>query len=438
VLPGHDDTGGRWCAGCANIDGFVCTRCGAVDEPMSTIGVCARCRARNHVVVAICDDTEPSGTALAIVNVLCTRSPWTLHKWLANSPDLIAELRAAAAGRQELSHAGLDALGDTRRVEHLRQLLVAAGLLPARHHQLALFDRWCQRLFATIDNIAHRQTITTFATWHHRRRLAAAIDNGTLKPASTRGTRRHIRAGRNFLTWLEHRDVALADCRQADIDRWFSTGNTTRWSALGFITWARSQRLCDRRLQVPIYRSATPATVGHDHHVTVVARLLHDDTITLTDRVAGLLVALYAQPVTRVSRLRHDAIVITDQQVTAEIGAERIVLDDPIAPLVTRLVADSAHSGSPWLFPGVTAGQPRSAHGLGERLRRHGVSKGVRIAAFHDLIEQVPATVLAELIDYNPVVVAKRAEALAAQWNTTQHCASRSRAAQPKMSLDRA
>lgn len=48
--------------------------------------------------------------------------------------------------------------------------------------------------------------------------------------------------------------------------------------------------------------------------------------------------------------------------------------------------------------------------------RRH--QKAVRIAAFHDLVEQIPATVLAELIDYNPVVVAKRAAALAAQWQT--------------------
>lgn len=67
---------------------------------------------------------------------------------------------------------------------------------------------------------------------------------------------------------------------------------------------------------------------------------------------------------------------------------------------------------------GRTPGQPCSSHGLGERLRRHGVSKAARIAAFHDLVQQVPSTVLADLIDYNPAVVAKRAQALAAPWHT--------------------
>lgn len=273
-------------------------------------------------------------------------------------------------------------------------------------------------MLTTIDNSGQRQTITAFATWHHRRRLAAAIDNGTLRPASTRAARRHIRAGWNFIVWLDRRGVTLAGCRQADIDLWFSTGNTNRLSATGFITWARTQRLCDRHFDVPVYHPATPTAMPHGERVKLVSRLLHDDTIPLGDRVAGLLVALYAQPVTRISRLRLDAIAHTGEHTNLVIGSEHVELAPVVAQLIDGLVADTSRFDSPWLFPGRTPGQPCSSHGLGERLRRHGVSKAARIAAFHDLVQQVPSTVLADLIDYNPAVVAKRAQALAAPWHT--------------------
>lgn len=114
VLPGERD--GNWvCAWCADIDGYVCTICAAVDEPMATIGVCERCRIRRRVLAAICEDSEPTGIGRAVVDVLCTRSPNALARWLANSPALIDELRAVASGQRDLSHGNLDRLGGSRR-----------------------------------------------------------------------------------------------------------------------------------------------------------------------------------------------------------------------------------------------------------------------------------------------------------------------------------
>ncbi|MFP5488983.1 MAG: hypothetical protein ACLGHQ_11830, partial [Acidimicrobiia bacterium] len=78
-------------------------------------------------------------------------------------------------------------------------------MLPELDHQLHLFDQWIQRRLATIHDPAHRQQIATFATWQHRRRLAAAIDNGTIRPASIRGVRNQINTTIRFLDWLAAR-----------------------------------------------------------------------------------------------------------------------------------------------------------------------------------------------------------------------------------------
>lgn len=417
VLPGrHDDR--LICAVCAGIDGFVCSVCAAVDEPMDTVTTCQRCLIRRRVVRLVCDTAEPSGTAAVIVDTICARGPRGLAKWVANNPTLIGELRAVATGQHHLTHANLDLLGTSRRVENLRQKLIVAGLLPARHHQLALFDQWTTQVLASIDNTGHRQTIAAFAIWHHRRRLGAAVDNNTLKTASTRAARRQIRVALNFLTWLDQRDITLGACRQSDIDRWFSTGNTTTYTAIGFITWARTQRLCHRDLRLPVYRPGTPTGMTHLDRVEVISRLLHDDSIAIGDRVAGLLVALYAQPVTRICRLRCDTVTRhDDNHSTIQIGAEHIELAHPVAQLTQRLLADPRRNGSTWLFPGTTAGQPRSSHSLGERLRLHGVTRETRVAALHDLIQQIPSPVLARLIGYNATVIANRANTLASPWD---------------------
>ena len=48
----------------------------------------------------------------------------------------------------------------------------------------------------------------------------------------------------------------------------------------------------------------------HPQRVEVVARVLHDYTVALADRVAGLLVVLYTQPVSRTCTLHLDDVTI--------------------------------------------------------------------------------------------------------------------------------
>lgn len=168
-------------------------------------------------------------------------------------------------------------------------------------------------------------------------------------------------------------------------------------------------------MAMDIYRTATPAAMTIDERAVVIANLVSTETIPLIDCVAGLFVCVYAQPVTRVSRILRADITVTSATVEIDIGARRIVLAEQVGTLVARL-PNGGEVGDVWLFAGRTSGQPRSSHSLGERVRRHGVAGAARVSALHDLVLKVPSPVLAGLIGCNPFVIAARSNALGAPW----------------------
>jgi hypothetical protein len=242
------------------------------------------------------------------------------------------------------------------------------------------------------------------------------IELGTLRPVSTRAARRQTRAAAEFLTWLRVRGVGLTELRQSDIDAWFSSGPTTRSQIAGFLVWARDTRRCPRGLRVPNRKPAMPTGMPHDERVALVTRLLHDDSLTLTDRVAGLLVTLYAQPVSRLCSIALSDIDSTSRPATVVVQNARIELDDDTARLVRQAARNRVGRNDHWLFPGRDPGQHAAAKTLLERLQHIGVTCSARVAAFHDLAAQIPSSVLAELIGYNPNFLAERATALGVPW----------------------
>lgn len=71
---------------------------------------------------------------------------------------------------------------------------------------------------------------------------------------------------------------------------------------------------------VPVVAAATGPAMAADVRWHIARRLLHDDTIELTDRVAGSLVLLYAQQLSRIIALTTDDIDRRDESVTVRLG----------------------------------------------------------------------------------------------------------------------
>ena len=152
--------------------------------------------------------------------------------------------------------------------------------------------------------------------------------------------------------------------------------------------------------------------------------LLHDSTLKSEDRVAGLLVLLYAQWPAAISRLTLGHVDTSDDQPRIRLGREPVILPEPLDALVLQLAATRhGHAAigdpgtSPWLFPGGQPGQPISAYQLAARLRQLGIHSGQsRSAALFQLATDLPAAILARMLGIHISVAVTWQRAAAGDW----------------------
>jgi len=271
--------------------------------------------------------------------------------------------------------------------------------IPRRDKYLAAFERWSVVRLQAVEDPDDRQLIRTYLRWHIHRRLRERAETGALHESTTGQARQQTNTAVHFLGWLHARGRALADCQQRDVDDWFAAPPTTRWATRGFLVWAISHRHCPR-LKIPYYRGATAPALSRAQLVTTLRRLLDDDTIELGDRVAGLLVLLFAQPVARIRSLTVSDLEQRDDELWLHVGAACLPLPERLALLITELITKrrnmdtGANPDSSWLFPGLSPGQPIQARNLAERLAHLGVTRLRRLAALKQLVSDVPAPVL--------------------------------------------
>ena len=282
-------------------------------------------------------------------------------------------------------------------------------------YQLALFEAWAAELVAGIDDPGVRHTISTYLRWGQKRRLARAVTTRVLAPWSTLAARQQTLRAVEFVTWIASRHDTLSEVDQHTIDMWFADGTTTRIHTRHFLVWAQQQRLVDRHLRFPIITPSAGNPLPAPERDALVARLINDTTIPNDVRIAGLLIALYAQPITRSSRLQRHHLTLSDHGLRLALGADPI---EPVEPLTSLLVdlALTLPPGDAWLFPGQNPQRPVSPKTLGRRLLRHGLTRAARVAAPHRLSALVPPPVLANLIGYNPNFIADRAATLNTTW----------------------
>jgi hypothetical protein len=198
-----------------------------------------------------------------------------------------------------------------------------------------------------------------------------------------------------------------------------------RGSAGHFIRWARNQKLTS--LSFPATRWTGPTRViDAEGRWAQARRLLHDDALKPEDRVAGLLVLLYAQQPATISRLTLDHIQAGDGKVRLRLGREPVVLPEPLAGLILHLAAarqGHATTGdqgtSPWLLPGGRPGQPISPCRLSERLHQIGIQPGpARSTALFQLATELPAAILARMLGIHIDVAVAWQRISAGDWMT--------------------
>lgn len=401
----------------------ACPGCGERTQHRSRR--CARCSLRQRLDELLRCDAGTIHPRLQALhdNLAGNDRPDTVLDWL-NKNTAAAILAELAAGQRPLTHAALDELPDSKTIRHLRSVLVATGALPPRDEHMIRLEHWIAAVIAGREDPGERQLLHRYATWHALRRLRRRAGGQHLTHGQAVAVQRHVRAAITLLDWLTARGLELGTARQGDLDTWLTSDHAThRGEAGNFVRWARRQKLA--RLDFAATRWDGPSgiidTEARWHHAR---RLLHDNTLKPGDRVAGLLILLYAQGPAAISRLTLDHVHAGEQHVQLRLGREPVVLPEPLGALLLQLAASRRghavlgdQGSSRWLFPGGQPGQPISAYRLAERLRQLGLRPGpARSTALFGLAAELPAALLARLLGINISVAVAWQRASSGDW----------------------
>jgi hypothetical protein len=426
------------CGACTRPDAHwhACPGCG--EHTQHRARRCARCTLHRRLGELLRDDAGQIHPQLQVLHDDLANHvrPDTVLVWL-NKRTASAIVRELATQQRALTHAGLDELPDSKPVRHLRSVLVATGALPHRDEQLIRLEHWISATLADRVDPEQRAQLHRYARWHALHRLRRRNNGEHATHGQRVAVQRNIRAAITLLDWLTAGSLDLASARQGDLEQWLTNAPAAaRVDAGNFVRWARRNKLTNLTFAATKW-DGPRRVIDSEARWAHARRLLHDDSIKAEDRVAGLLVLLYAQSTTAISRLTLEHVHAAEHEVRLRLGREPIVLPEPLDALVRELIG-SRHGHatlgdqgtSRWLFPGGQPGQPISAHRLGERLQRLGLQPGqARSTALFGLATELPAALLARLLGINISVAVTWQRASAGDW--TNYAADYSRRRNP-------
>lgn len=419
--PGPDaDT----CSDCAGLPvTHACADCG-IEDKLYERGRCDRCSLRRRAAALLAgpDGGTPAGLLPVLEAICAARNPRSALNWLRRSHGA-AMLADLASGKLPATHQALDAHPQHRAADFLRQMLTAGGVLPARDEELARTEQWLARLLAAIEPASGRRLVHAYATWQVMRRLRASAGHARRPRTYTAHARNNIRAAADFLSWLADRGLALGACRQSDIETWLATGPGA-CQARDFLSWAARHQHC-QAFTLPGPARASGTAASQDQRWALTARLLHDDTLDLTDRAAGCLLLLYGQQLSRIAAMATSQVISRDGGVFVRFGIHDVPVPAPLGVILAELArAGRTHTGTgtpaitPWLFPGGLPGRPITAPRLGQRLRVLGIhAMAGRRATLLDLAAQLPAAVLADLLCIAPTTAVRWIREAGGDWS---------------------
>jgi hypothetical protein len=429
------------CCDCAGVPPLArCSHCG-IEDKLYERGRCERCSLvrRADELLAGPDGTVPTALTAVHAAIVTSPTPRKALNWMRSGAGA-AILASIATGAMPLSHAALDDHPKPRAADHVRQMLVAHGALPARDEAVARLERWIDDTLASVDRSDDAGLLRRFATWHVLRSLRRRVEHRpSNQRTATRYARTQISTAIGFLDWLHHHNIPLGDCTQADVERWLA-GPPLRRDARHFLTWA-ARRGHVAKLTIRVLPEHPGDALDAEDRWAIARRLLHDDQLELVDRVAGSFVLLYAQPLSRIAVTTRDHITVHDDgAVSVRFATHHLDLPEPLATLVATLTtgAPRGHVGigsptnSPWLFPGHLPGRPITPARLGARLAKFGIdARAARRAALLQLAAELPAPVLAGSLGIATTTAVDWVKAAGGDWATYAADITRTRLATP-------
>lgn len=422
----RDADGNETCAACAGAESvFACNQCGREDHPYGGRR-CARCILAERLTVLL---TDPSTGQVhqrlrpVLDELVAGHRPQTTIYWLLRKPGHgPALLRQMATGQAAISHETFTSLPMDKARNYLRDLLTAVGVLPPFEPRIERIEPWLAQLVQPLTPDDAR-AVEQFARWSTLRRLRDAADQDRLTKNMIWNARHALREITTFLAWLEDQPVALADARQPVLEDFLEQRPSSTVTALvPFIRWLNKTHTNHHLRLAFLTPIAATVTMSDQDRWTHVSRLLHDDTIKLYARIAGLFVLLFAQSMTSICTLRADQVQTRDDGVFVTFRDTAIEMPDQIADLLRAQLAHRASmfyaaTTNPWLFPGRHPGR----HLATENIRRELTTAGIRginakHAALFSLAAEVPHMILAQTLSIGQTSATRWAALAARDW----------------------
>lgn len=420
VLPGLIDhrPACRRCSGVRlNVD---CTSCGDEAELYSG-GQCQRCglRATAQRLLTNPDTGVIAAQLQLIVDALAEMDrPNSGLTWIRQTH--VQRALRELARHPTLTHDVLDQLPPGRTTNYVRSLLVEHGALTSRDEKLAQFQSWTVTARSRITTEEHRNLIARFIRWNLEKRLRSmnpVTDSAFLRAKQT------ITVTIEFSNWLtaEH-GITIEELTQAHIDRWQSTGPTTREHISRFIRWAIKARVIASDLEVTPHRRGTAPRMSTEQQNAVIEKVAHQQTLHPRDRLAAILMIVFAQRAEDIAALTWKQIAISADKVTVDLAGLPIDFPPPLDESVRSLAASNhnnqtaAHPNSPWVFRGYRPGMHVTPTHLRNHLRPILAALETRLGTLNELTQTTPIAILAETLGYSPQTLEAHARASASTY----------------------
>ncbi|WP_326809790.1 hypothetical protein OIE62_40150 [Streptomyces scopuliridis] len=126
-----------------------------------------------------------------------------------------------------------------------------------------------------------------------------------------------------------------------DIDAWFAENTEHARTCLrAFLNWAMQGRRCRHSLAIPARKVARQAALSEDEPLAALGRLLTDTEMPMRLRVAGVIVLLYAQPLSCVVQLTIDDVIRDGNAVLLRLGEPPSPVPAPVAALLLEHITN--------------------------------------------------------------------------------------------------
>ncbi len=415
------------CAKCTNPDPDFWGRCPVCQTTWQlSPRTCQRCVLDQRIRGLLGNDTGTIAPELVPFHEALTSAerPDVALAWISR-PKVQDLLERIGRDERRVTDDILDDLPSGKVLAHLRSVLVATGALTPRDERLVALEKWITETVQARTDLTARRILHGYAVWHHLRRLRRRIGDQHTTQLQDLNVRCHVTAADNFLTWLAAQGLALGTCTQVDLERWMTDPAFTYREETGhFVRWSVQHRHAHGLTFGTVRWTGPQGTIDSEKRWADARRLLNDDTLPTADRIAGLLLILYAQKISTISQLTVDDVNITGETVAITFGTSPVVLPMPLATLVRELLANrrgKAKIGTPddgpWLFPGGQPGRPLSDSQIGLRLHKIGIRpQQDRSTALFALAAELPAAILARMLGVHIQVAVQWQKASGGDW----------------------